>query len=225
MLIVGGVTGSIRVLIVDDHTVVRQTMRTVLDLEDDIHVVDDVADAAGAIAAIKDNAVDVALVDYLLEGLDGIALAIELRARVPALKVLILTAEDDDRVLVAAMEAGCAGFLTKVQPLDDVLGAVRAAAAGEPVISSGVLLRLLPQIQRRDDPQAAGAELTDREREVLLLMASGATNPVMAAELFISLHTVRNHVHNVLRKLNAHSKLEAVAIAVRTGVIPATRTG
>jgi len=216
---------GIRILVVDDHTVVRQTMRTVLSLEDDIDVVVDAADAAGAIAAVKAQPFDVALIDYLLEGLDGIALAIELRARVPELKVLILTAEDDDRVLVAAMEAGCAGFLTKLQPIEDVLAAVRAAAADEPVVSSGLLLRLLPQLQRRDQDRASVGELTDREREVLLLMARGATNPVMAAELFLSLHTIRNHVQNVLRKLNSHSKLEAVAVAVRTGVIPATRTG
>jgi DNA-binding NarL/FixJ family response regulator len=215
----------IRVLVVDDHLSVRQTMSTVLALEDDIDVVADAADAAGAIAAIKETPADVALVDYLLEGLDGIALAIELRARAPETKVIILTAEDDDRVLIAAMEAGCAGFLTKLQSVDEILTAVRAAAADEPVVSSGVLLRLLPQLQRRSDPSSSANDLTDREREVLLLMARGATNPVMAAELFLSLHTVRNHVQSVLRKLNSHSKLEAVAVAVRTGVIPATRTG
>jgi DNA-binding NarL/FixJ family response regulator len=215
---------GIRVLIVDDHAVVRESLALAFDHEPDIEVVACVPDAAGALASIKENPADVAVVDYLLEGLDGIGLAAELHQRVPEMSVLILTAADDDRVLIAAMEAGCSGFLTKGQPLEDVVQAVRTAASGEPVVTTGLLLRLLPQLQRRGQ-RSPTSELTDREHEVLLLMASGATNQVIATDLFLSLHTVRNHVQNVLRKLDAHSKLEAVAIAVRNGVIPGSRTG
>ena len=216
---------GIRVLVVDDHAVLRQALAIALETEDDLEVIGAVADAPGALAALRERSADVALVDYVLDGLDGVSLAREIRGRHPELPVIMLTADDDDAVLVAAMEAGCAGFLTKVQPVEDVVAAVRAAAAGEPVVSAGQLLRLLPQLERRTQARANVDVLTDREREVLLLMAAGATNPVIARELFLSLHTVRNHVQAVLRKLHAHSKLEAVAIAVRTGVIPATRTG
>ena len=216
---------GIRVLVVDDHAVLRQALAIALETEDDLEVVGTVADAPGALAALRERSADVALVDYILDGLDGVSLAREIRGRHPDLPVIMLTADDDDAVLVAAMEAGCAGFLTKVQPVEDVVAAVRAAAAGEPVVSAGQLLRLLPQLERRTQARANVDALTEREREVLLLMAAGATNPVIARELFLSLHTVRNHVQAVLRKLHAHSKLEAVAIAVRTGVIPATRTG
>jgi len=216
---------GIRVLVVDDHAVLRQALGIALETEEDIEVVDLAADAPQALSTIRENDIDVALVDYVLDGLDGISLARELRARDPSIAVIMLTADDDDRVLVAAMEAGCAGFLTKVQPIDEIVEAVRTAAAGEPVVNTRQLVRLLPQLERRSQPRAAENELTDREREVLLLMAGGATNAVIARELFLSLHTVRNHVQSVLRKLDAHSKLEAVAVAVRTGVIPATRTG
>jgi DNA-binding NarL/FixJ family response regulator len=220
----GSKPAAIKVLLVDDHAVVLQSLAMALDHEDDIEVVGTAADAAGALAAMKSVTADVAVVDYVLTGLDGIGLASEMHKRVPEMKVLILTAADDDQVLVAAMEAGCAGFLTKGQPLDDVVRAVRTAASGEPVVTSGLLLRLLPQLQRRSQLRSTVTELTDREHEVLMLMAGGATNQVIAQELYLSLHTVRNHVQNVLRKLNAHSKLEAVAIAVKTGVL-ASRTG
>ena len=216
---------GIRVLVVDDHAVLRQALGIALETEEDIEVVDLAADAPQALSTIRENDIDVALVDYVLDGLDGVSLARELRARDPSIAVIMLTADDDDRVLVAAMEAGCAGFLTKVQPIDEIVEAVRTAAAGEPVVHTRQLVRLLPQLERRSQPRASENELTDREREVLLLMAGGATNAVIARELFLSLHTVRNHVQSVLRKLDAHSKLEAVAVAVRTGVIPATRTG
>jgi DNA-binding NarL/FixJ family response regulator len=216
---------GIRVLVVDDHAVLRQALAIALETEDDIEVVDLAADAPQALSTIREHDIDVALVDYILDGLDGVTLARELRARDPSIAVIILTAEDDDRVLVAAMEAGCAGFLTKVQPIDEVVEAVRTAAAGEPVVNTRQLVRLLPQLERRSAMGPPENELTQREREVLLLMAGGATNPVIARELYLSLHTVRNHVQSVLRKLGAHSKLEAVAVAVRTGVIPATRTG
>lgn len=220
----GSTADAIKVLIVDDHAVVRESLAMALDREADIEVVSTAADATGALAAMKTVTADVAVVDYVLDGLDGIGLASEMHKRVPEMKVLILTSADDDRVLVAAMEAGCAGFLTKGQPLDDVVHAVRTAASGEPVVTTGLLLRLLPQLQRRSQLRSTVTELTDRENEVLKLMAGGATNHVIAQELYLSLHTVRNHVQNVLRKLNAHSKLEAVAIAVKTGII-ASRTG
>lgn len=214
---------EIKVLIVDDHAVVRDSLALALDHEPDIEVAATAPGPDEALAAVRAAELDVAVVDYTLDGADGVTLAAQLREVRPELKVLMLTATDDDHVLLAALEAGCAGFLTKGQPLEDVVSAVRTAATGESVVAAALLARLLPQLQKRNQQRASLGDLTEREREVLLMMAGGSTNQVIAEELYLSLHTVRNHVQNILRKLDAHSKLEAVAIAVQQGLIPATR--
>jgi DNA-binding NarL/FixJ family response regulator len=131
--------------------------------------------------------------------------------------VVVLTAAAEDSMLVTATEAGCAGFILKTSPLDELVNAVRAAAAGEMIVSSELLSRLLNRLQHhRSRPTD---ELTAREREILQLISEGLTNSVIASRLFISVNTVRNHVQSVLAKLNAHSKLEALSIAIRDGII------
>src|SRR5919107_960504 len=132
-------------------------------------------------------------------------------------RIVVLTASPSDRVLVGAMEAGAAGFIAKTQRLEDVIAGVRAAAQGESVVSAKLLTRLLPRLNR----QSAGsrAELTEREREILDLLARGLSNADIAQHLTISVHTVRNHVANLSAKLGAHSKLEALSIAVREGLV------
>ncbi|HZJ04925.1 MAG TPA: response regulator transcription factor, partial [Nocardioidaceae bacterium] len=131
--------------------------------------------------------------------------------------IVMLTGDADDQVLLSAIEAGCSGFFTKDRASNEVADAVRGAAAGEALISSEQLIRLLPRLNRSYQPP--GADLTERELEVLNLLANGTTNKVIAAELFLSVNTIRNHVQSILTKLDAHSKLEAVATAVRQGVI------
>jgi DNA-binding NarL/FixJ family response regulator len=135
----------------------------------------------------------------------------------PSAKIVVLTATASDRVLVAAMEAGAAGFIAKTQRLDDVIAGVRAAAQGESVVSAKLLTRLLPRLQRQSS--GGGTELTEREREILDLLATGLSNADIAQQLTISVHTVRNHVANLSAKLGAHSKLEVLAIAVREGLV------
>ncbi|HYU91918.1 MAG TPA: response regulator transcription factor, partial [Actinomycetota bacterium] len=141
----------------------------------------------------------------------------------PATKVVIMTAHDDDRLLVEAVEAGASGFLGKEEAANEVLSAAKAAAEGEVLIDPATLTRLLHQVSkereaRRDDEALLG-ELTDREREILQLLAEGMRNEGIARKLFISPQTVQTHVRNLLAKLGVHSKLEAVAFAVKHGWI------
>jgi DNA-binding NarL/FixJ family response regulator len=159
----------------------------------------------------------VVLVDFQLPDRTGVEVAAEVKARNPKTMVVMLTGSTDDRVLLAAIDAGCSGFLTKDRGASEVAEAVRAAAAGEALISPAQLARLLPKLSRTH--RAVGADLTDRERELLQHLARGQTNKVIAAELHLSVNTVRNYVQSVLTKLNAHSKLEAVSTAVREGII------
>jgi two-component system response regulator DevR len=142
----------------------------------------------------------------------------ELRALRPGLGIVVLTASAADHVLMAAIEAGASGFLSKTRSIDEVTAAVRAAAAGESVISPEMLARLLPRFQRSTGHGVA--ELTDREREVLSLVAEGLSNAAIAERLIVSVHTVRNHIASMSSKLGAHSKLEALSIAVRQGLLP-----
>jgi DNA-binding NarL/FixJ family response regulator len=161
---------------------------------------------------------DVVLLDHRLPDGDGVSAIPELRALRPSMGIVVLTASAADHVLMAAIEAGAAGFLSKTRSIDEVTAAVRAAAAGESVISPELLARLLPRFQRNGNHGAA--ELTEREREVLSLVAEGLSNAAIAARLVVSVHTVRNHIASMSSKLGAHSKLEALSIAVRQGLLP-----
>jgi DNA-binding NarL/FixJ family response regulator len=163
------------------------------------------------------SAPDVVLLDHRLPDGDGVAGIGDLHGIRPSAKIVVLTATASDRVLVAAMEAGAAGFIAKTQRLDDVIDGVRSAAQGESVVSAKLLTRLLPRLNRQGG--GGGAELTEREREILDLLAKGLSNADIAQELTISVHTVRNHVANLSAKLGAHSKLEVLAIAVRRGLV------
>jgi DNA-binding NarL/FixJ family response regulator len=159
----------------------------------------------------------VVLLDHRLPdglGVDSIA---ELKALRPSAKIVVLTAAAEDSMLVTATEAGCAGFILKTSPLDELVAAVRTAAAGEIMVSSDLLARLLNRLHHRYEEPAH--DLTTREREILELIAEGLTNGAIAKRLFISVNTVRNHVQNILAKLDAHSKLEALSIAIRDGLI------
>jgi DNA-binding NarL/FixJ family response regulator len=151
--------------------------------------------------------------------MSGIEATRQIKETSPATKVVIMTAHDDERLLVEAVEAGASGFLGKDEPADEVLSAVKAAAEGEVLIDPSILARLLHQVtkerQERREVQARFATLTDREREILQHVAQGQRNDDIASTLFISPQTVQTHVRNVLGKLGVHSKLEAVALAVR----------
>jgi DNA-binding NarL/FixJ family response regulator len=214
------VTARTRVLIVDDHQVFSEALARSLAEEPDLRIVGTASRSAEALEIAIDHSPDVAIVDHRLSDGDGVVLARALRERVPDISVVMLTAAADDGVLAAALDAGCVGFVTKDQPLAEVLIAVRAAAAGEAVIAPAMLTRLIDRMRGTGARRVGrNPELTSREHEILQLVAAGLPNPQIAARLHVSLHTVRNHVAAILRKLEAHTKLEAVAIAARRGLI------
>jgi len=208
---------SIRVVIVDDHEMLVQGIRAVLGTEPDIQVVATAGTVEAGCAAVRMHAPDVVLMDYELPDGDGAQATERIKHDVPAAQVVMVTSFDDEAVLVKAIESGCSGFITKHKAIDEVVRAVRAARAGEALISPSMLARLLPKLRRSH--QGIGTDLTPREIEVLKLLAEGLANAVIAERLVLSLHTVRNHVQNVITKMGAHSKLEAVATAVREGII------
>lgn len=206
-----------RLLIVDDHGMFAESLRVALTAEPDLEVVATATSLAEARVLVTRAAPDVVLLDHRLPDGLGVEAIGALRALRPGLQVVILTANADDSVLVQATEAGCAGFVLKTSPLDELVTAVRTAAAGEIMISSEMLSRLLNRLHHRyESPRT---DLTGREHEILELIAQGLTNGAIAKELFISVNTVRNHVQSVLAKLNAHSKLEALSVAIRDGLI------
>jgi DNA-binding NarL/FixJ family response regulator len=209
--------GEVTMVIVDDHLMFAESLSRLLSEDEHITVLGAAANAGEGLALVADLDPDVVLVDFQLPDRTGVEVAAEVKARNPKTMVVMLTGSTDDRVLLAAIDAGCSGFLTKDRGASEVAEAVRAAAAGEALISPAQLARLLPKLSRTH--RAVGADLTDRERELLQQLARGQTNKVIAAELHLSVNTVRNYVQSVLTKLNAHSKLEAVSTAVREGII------
>ena len=209
---------DIRVMIVDDHEVLASSLAHVLNAEPDMVCVGVAGSVGKARSLVATTAPDVILLDQRLPDGDGVGAIAGLRELRPDVRIVMLTATAADHVLVAAIEAGATGFVSKSRSLGEVTSAVRAAATGEAVISPEMLARLLPRLGRR--PGSLHQELTDREREVLGLLADGLTNAAIAEQLVVSVHTVRNHVANLSAKLGAHSKLEALSIAVREGLLP-----
>jgi len=208
---------EIGVIIVDDHRMFAESLARLLADEEGIAVRGVGANRVEALQLMERFEPRVLLIDYHMPDGDGVAVASEIKAKWPETMVVMLTGDADDQVLIAAIEAGCSGFFTKDRASSEVAEAVRVAAAGEALISPSQLVRLLPRLNRTYRP--AGADLTEREHEVLNLLASGATNKVIAGELFLSVNTIRNYVQSILTKLDAHSKLEAVATAVKQGII------
>ncbi len=207
----------VRLLVVDDHDMFAESLRMVLSAESDLTVVGTAATLAQAREMVVSMTPDVVLLDHRLPDGLGVDSISELKALRPSAKIVVLTAAAEDSMLVTATEAGCAGFILKTSPLEELVAAVRTAAAGEIMVSSDLLARLLNRLHHQHDRPTQ--DLTTREREILELIAEGLTNGAIAARLFISVNTVRNHVQSVLAKLDAHSKLEALSIAIRDGLI------
>lgn len=210
-------TRPLSVLVVDDHVLFAEAMQLALRPDPGIGPVDVVTSVAQAVAHLEKHRVDVVLLDYRLPDISGVEGIRAVLHAAPSTPVVLVTAVDDEAVLLAAIEAGCAGFVLKSATLQEMRAAVHAAAQGEALISPRVLRRLLDRLDLSHHRR--GEDLSDREREVLALVVEGLTNADIAARLFLSVHTVRNHVQSVLSKLGAHSKLEAAAIATREGLL------
>ncbi len=214
----GATTASeLRVAIVDDHAVFAEALNTALQHVPDVRTVGIATTVASGIALIDAARPDVAVVDYTLPDGFGSELIQQLAGRGSPTRVVVLTGVTDEGAFRDALEAGCAGYVTKDRPLDELVAAVRAAAAGDMAVSPALLGRVLPQLRGADGRSIT--RLTPREQEVLQLVADGLANKAIALELGLRLHTVRNHVQNILTKLGAHSKLEAVATATRAGML------
>lgn len=213
-------TGSAytRVLIVDDHEVLAESLAHIIDHEPDLTAVGVASTLQGARELVRSRSPHVMLLDHGLPDGDGVAAIPEFRALCDGLQVVVLTANTLESVLLASIEAGAAGFVSKSRGIKDVTAAVRAAAAGDSVISPELLARLLPRLTRAR--QRTEHQLTEREREVLGLLAQGLTNAAIADRLTLSVNTVRNHISNLSAKLGAHSKLEALSIGIREGLLP-----
>jgi DNA-binding NarL/FixJ family response regulator len=208
---------TIRVMIVDDERLFAELLRVAMRSAEDIDVVAVVHDVRSAIAALDEARPDVVLADYHMPDGTGADLARAVRVAQPQAAIVVLTGDPSAATLADVARSGAAGHLTKERGFSDVVVAVRAAAAGEVLFSSSELQRLL--LSERIEPATATEPLTPRELEVLHLLASGASTAAAAASLGISTATLRAHVQAVLRKLGAHSRLEAVAEAARLGLV------
>jgi len=206
----------IRVLLIDDHAVVREGLRAFLELQEGIEVVGEAADGAEGLAEAERLRPDVVLMDLLMPGLDGVAAMRELRGRLPAARAIVLTSFLDEDWLLPALRAGAAGYLLKNAPPAEVARAVRAAHAGEAVLDPVVAARLVETLARDDEPLD---RLTPREREVLVLLGRGFPNKQIARELHLSEKTVKTHVGHVLAKLGVADRTQAAVAAVRAGLV------
>jgi DNA-binding NarL/FixJ family response regulator len=219
---------EVTLLICDDHKILTDALATVVGLDPTLVLVTPpVHDPETAIEVCTDQLPDVVLMDIVFKGsaggMSGIDATRKIKEVSPSTKVVIMTAHDEDRLLVEAVEAGASGFLGKDEAAEELLSAAKAAADGEVLIDPATLTRLLAQVAREREARREAAvlldDLTDREREILQLLAEGMRNDDIAAKLYISPQTVQTHVRNILGKLRVHSKLEAVAFAVKHGAI------
>jgi two-component system, NarL family, response regulator LiaR len=209
---------EIRVLIADDHAIVRQGLRTFLELQEDIDVVGDAADGEAALAGVQRHEPDVVLMDLVMPNLGGVEAIRRLRELRPETRVLVLTSFLDDEKLFPAVRAGAAGYLLKDIEPAELVRAIRTVADGEALLHPAVAARLMEEFSDTERPVAEEA-LTAREREVLLAIARGLPNKQIALELGIAEKTVKTHVSSILSKLGLTDRTQAALYAVRAGLI------
>jgi DNA-binding NarL/FixJ family response regulator len=228
-----GATGGaepIRVLVVDDHVLFRRGLDMVLGQEPDIALVGEAGDGAEAVAKAADLLPDIVLLDVRMPRRSGIEACAAIKEVVPTTRIIMLTISDDEADLYDAVKAGASGYLLKEISIDEVSAAIRAVAGGQSLISPAMASKLLSEfasmIKKSDDSrQIPAPRLTDRELDVLKLVARGMNNREIGAKLFISENTVKNHIRNILEKLQLHSRMEAVMYAVREKILDIPAAG
>jgi len=206
-----------RVLIVDDHGVVREGLRAYLELEPDIQLVGEAKDGLEAVRRAAELLPDVVLMDLVMPNMDGVDATSRIKEQQPATHVIILTSFLDDERVVPAIRAGATSYLLKDVAATDLARAIRGARAGQAQLHPEVARRLMQQVTSPRKPDA-GAQLTDREREVLRLLADGRSNKEIARSLVVSERTVKGHVSNILGKLGLQDRTQAALFAVRNGL-------
>ena len=213
---------SVRVMVVDDHDLFRTGLKNLLE-EQGVNVVGEAPNGQTAIRLASDLAPDVIVMDLNMPGLTGVETTRQLAGIAPLTRVVVLTISADDDDVMDAVMAGACGYLLKDSSIQDLIAGIQAAAAGEslisPQIASKVLQRLRAQSSSEDAAATIRAELSDREIEVLKLIANGKDNAQIARELFISPKTVKNHISNILMKLQIDNRIQAAVYAVRSGIV------
>ncbi|NEK59129.1 response regulator transcription factor [Geodermatophilus sabuli] len=214
---------TIRVVLVDDQAMVRTGLRMVLAAEADIEVVGEAADGAAGVRVVTEQEPDVVLLDVRMPGMDGLEAARRIIAAGLPTRVVVLTTFDEDEYVAAALRAGVSGFLLKVAPPEDLVAAVRTVASGQGLLDPAVTLRVIESFAAAPapDPVRAGAlaQLTERETDVLALVAAGLSNAEIAARLYLGEATVKTHVSRVLLKLGLRDRVQAVAFAYESGLV------
>ena len=214
---------TVRVVLVDDQAMVRTGLRMVLAAEPDLEVVGEAADGEAGVRAVTALRPDVVLMDVRMPGMDGLEAARRIIAADLPTRVVVLTTFDEDEYVAAALRAGVSGFLLKVAPPEDLVAAVRTVAAGQGLLDPAVTLRVIESFAAAPapDPRRAQAlaSLTERETDVLALVAAGLSNAEIAGRLYLGEATVKTHVSRVLLKLGLRDRVQAVAFAYESGLV------
>jgi two-component system, NarL family, response regulator LiaR len=211
----------VRVLIVDDHGVVRQGLRMYLGRDPEIEIVGEAADGEQAVAAARNLRPDVVLMDLLMPRMDGIAATERIRAELPEVEVVALTSVLEDGAVTGAVRAGAIGYLLKDSKAEELCRAIGGAAAGQVQLAPEAATKLMREVRAPEAPEP----LTSRETEVLKLLAQGRANKEIATTLFVEEKTVKAHVSSILRKLGVRSRTQAALHAVRTGLVNVEQLG
>jgi DNA-binding NarL/FixJ family response regulator len=211
----------LRVMLVDDHDLFRTGLRNLLE-EQGVHIVAEASEGLTALSLVRELAPDVVVMDLNMPGMNGIEATREITRLAPLTRVLVLTISDQDGDVLDAILAGACGYLLKDSSIQDLMIGIRAAAVGEALISPHIAAKVLQRVRASSietDPTVARPELSDRETEVLRLIANGKDNAQIAQELHISPKTVKNHISNILMKLQIDNRIQAAVFAVRSGIV------
>jgi two-component system, NarL family, response regulator LiaR len=210
---------TIRTLITDDHKVVRRGLRGFLELDPELEVVGEASNGKEAVALARSLEPDVVLMDLLMPVMDGIEATGEIRRRLPEVEVVALTSVLEDASVTGAIRAGAIGYLLKTTDADELCEAIKAAAAGQVRLAPEAASRLMREVRAPESSEALTEPLTERETEVLRLLARGKANKQIARELFVATSTVKTHVNNLYRKLGVSSRTQAALYAARIGLV------
>ena len=219
------VPAAIRVVIADDHPIVREGLRKLLELEKDIHVVGETGDGDATVAIVDEKNPDILLLDLRMPGIDGLTALQRIQRLGKVTKTIVLTASEDKNEFVQAMKLGCAGIVLKQTASDLIVKSIRKVHAGEIWLDSHTTAAVMRQFASPPEPASAGSPrgrdrspLSQREREIVALVAQGYKNKEMAEKMFISEQTVKNHLHNIFDKLGVSDRLELALYAIHKGL-------